>query len=136
MTLPKTSPNDISFTFLLCSLFTLLPSAFFFTRFSLKENVSHSILGRDSFLLNKADLLNLYAMLNSLVLKAFATTLLEPLIFKKKVLKSDLLFQYIRKFKHNYKYYFFSENTDYSYVPLDSEINYEAIKILYLLACL
>ena len=52
---------------------------------------------------------------------------------KKLFLKSFLLKKYLRKFKHNYRNYFFYKNGNFNNVPTEKEMNTSAIKYLFLL---
>ena len=134
--MPSSQLNDLeaNLSFLLCSVFTLLPEASFFTQFVLKKQVAHVRSGRDYFILDDSDILRLYPALNNVSLRRFAFSLLDPLIQNGSHKNSTLLVQFLKKFRYNYKRYFLLKNKNYSKPPTNLQINTSAIKTLYLLS--
>jgi len=125
---------EVNLSFLLCSVFTLLPEATFFRQFVLKKQVAHVRSGRDYFILHDSDILSLYPELNNVSLRRFAFILLDPLLRNGPCENFTLLVQFLKKFKYNYKRYFLIKNKNYSNPPTSREINTSAIKTLYLLS--
>ena len=125
----------VNFGFVLCSVFTLLPNMLFFKHAVLKQQVSRNFSVYPNFILPETDYnVSLYVTLNNLTLRQAAGTLIEPIIRNKSTLQSDLLLQYLKKFRYNYRRYFFVKNKNYSNFLTDIELNTGAIQTLYLLA--
>ena len=124
----------VNFNFILCSVFTLLPNMLFFKHALLKKQISRNFSVYPNFILHDMGYnSSLYVTLNDLTLRQVANTLIEPSIRNQSTFKSDLLLQYLKKFRYNYRRYFFVKNKNYSNFLTDIELNTGAMQILYLL---
>lgn len=141
----KTLSNvDVDLDLILCSLFTLAPSNELFKNINLKNDI-YCINGESYLLSNKENFKDLYNLLNESYLRQFAYNLLEPFrttepLVSNPLTKSGslddqtiLLQKYLRKFNYIYNRYFLTKNDNYNLSPTDKEINYFAIKSLFLL---
>ena len=128
-------PLIINSSPLICCLYTLVNR-----NTLLKENLKKDIFlhvnsKKDNFSADVKQLDELYKILNNLSLRRFAYRLIKPLVSKNNVEdindETSLLKKYLRKFKYNYRLYFFHQNDNYELLPTDKEINMSAIKSLF-----
>lgn len=124
---------------LICCLYTL-SSRNKFLKKKLKKDIYLYINRRKDYV--SADLEQfdeLYKLLNSLSLRRFAYRLIKPLPLVDKSNVQDicdetvLLKKYLRKFKYNYRLYFFYKSGNHELLPTDKEVNMLAIKSLFFL---
>lgn len=132
-----------SLDFLLCSLYTLYGNHEIFKKLNLRTDLDLDI--KNSFELKGKNLYQLESLLSQTALKQFILYLLTPFLTLNddlndatKLLKRDsyqitLLKKYMRKFRRNYKRYFFYQNGNYGNLPTDKEMNIYAIESLFLL---
>lgn len=125
---------EIKLSFILCSVFTLLPYDSIFITFALKNHVSHNLSGQDFIFTTKSNISDLYYLINKLNLRQYAYVLLEPMFRNTTEGNFELLTQYLKKFRYNYRVYFLPQIKDYSHRSTDYEINTFAIQTLYVLA--
>jgi len=137
--------SNVDIDIILCSLFTLTPSNKLFKNINLKNDL-YRLNGESYLLSNKENFKELYDLLNESYLRQLAYDLLEPFITKKHLLpepqrrseslyeQTTLLKKYLRRFNYIYNRYFLTKNGNYNLLPNDKEINFFAIKSLFLLA--
>lgn len=126
---------------LICSLYTLSGSHEVFEKLNLRKDldIKHFSDFKSENLYQLENLLS-QASLNQFILYLLTPflTLNDDLNGAIKLLNHDsyqlvLLEKYIRKFKRNYKRYFFYQKGNYVNLPTDKEINIYAIESLFLL---
>lgn len=120
---------------LICCLYTLANRNKFLKENFKKDIFLHVNSKKDHFSADVKQLGELYKILNNLSLRRFAYRLIKPLVSKNNVEdisdETALLKKYLRKFKYNYRLYFFHQNDNYELLPTDKEINMSAIKSLF-----
>ena len=120
---------------LICCLYTLANRNKFLKENFKKDIFLHVNSKKDHFSADVKQLGELYKILNNLSLRRFAYRLIKPLVSKNNVEdisdETALLKKYLRKFKYNYRLYFFHQNDNYELSPTDKEINMSAIKSLF-----
>ena len=120
---------------LICCLYTLANRNKFLKENFKKDIFLHVNSKKDHFSADVKQLGELYKILNNLSLRRFAYRLIKPLVSKNNVEdindETSLLKKYLRKFKYNYRLYFFHQNDNYELLPTDKEINMSAIKSLF-----
>ena len=136
--------SNVEIDIILCSLFTLTPTHKFFRNINFKNDL-YLIKGESYLLSNKEKFKELYNLLNESYLRQLAYDLLEPFITKQHLLpeqqkrneslyeQTALLKKYLRRFNFIYNRYFLTKNCNYNLLPTDKEINFFAIKSLFLL---
>jgi hypothetical protein len=131
---------------LICSLFTLLPTDELFQELNFNKYYSSTRLSGDLFLTESWCLNNFFLLINKSLVRQLAYTILQPLLIqenniqhsqhvniKNKSIEDQTLKKYLKKFKYLYKL-FFVENSFLSKASItDKEINFLAIKILFIL---
>jgi len=137
--------SNVDIDILLCSLFTLTPSNKLFKHINLKKDL-YRLNGESYLLSNKENFKELYNLLNESYLRQLAYDLLEPFITRKHLLPESqkrseslseqiaLLKKYLRRFNYIYNRYFLTKDGNYNLLPKNKEINFFAIKSLFLLA--
>ena len=120
-----------SLDFLLCSLYTLCGSHEIFKKLNLRTGLDLDI--KNNFELKDKNLYQLENLISQAALKQFILYLLTPFLTLNddlndatKLLKRDsyqiaLLEKYMRKFRRNYKRYFFYQDGNYGNLPTDKE---------------
>ena len=120
---------------LICCLYTLANRNKFLKENFKKDIFLHVNSKKEHFSADVKQLGELYKILNNLSLRRFAYRLIKPLVSKNNVEdisdETALLKKYLRKFKYNYRLYFFHQNDNYELLPTDKEINMSAIKSLF-----
>ena len=140
---------NISLSSILCMSYTLDENNNIFKKLNLKNENYLNI--RDGVQLSNKlyNFQEFYSLLNKSSLRRFAYKLINPLLIKNYLLypcniedkivaknvcaETILLKKYLRKFKHNYRNYFFYKNGNFNNVPTEKEMNTSAIKYLFLL---
>ena len=125
-------PIVISLESLICSLYTLFGNHEVFKKINLSSDLYLNLKNIDYFsnsqrIENLNEMKNLF---NNSSLKQFAFYLTLNIGLDN---ETNLLKKYLRKFKRNYKCYFFYQNGTYVNLPTDKEINLYAIDSLFLL---
>jgi len=135
--------TNLNTNLLICSLFTLLPTDRLFQELNFNKYYSSTRLNENLFLTEFWYLDNFFLLINKPLIRQLAYTILQPLIQENSTLDNNVnrknrsveeqtLKKYLKKFKHFYKL-FFLENSFLSSSPLtDKEINFLAIKILFI----
>jgi hypothetical protein len=126
---------------LICSIQTLFGNDTFFK----KPNIENNVYSNLSFHNEEGNFLEIYNLLNKVLIKQFAFKLLTPFVksendspdwdivnrfavYEENII---LLKKYLRKFRHNYKFY---QDKNHSSLPTNKEINMYAIEMLFLMA--
>ena len=130
-----------SLDYLICCLYTLSGSHKVFKKLNLRNDLDIKHFSK----FKGENFYQLENLLNKASLNQFLLYLLTPFLNLNddlngatKLLNCDryqlvLLEKYIRKFRRNYKRYFFYQNGNYANLPTDREINTYAIETLFLL---
>ena len=136
-------------SYIICTLYTLISKDKIFKKLNLKKETYLKLNSDNNLFIPKENIKDLYILLNTPALRRFAYNLAKPLINSPSQLiistkkgnplpqenynEIILLKKYLRKFKYNYRRYFFSQVENYDNFPTDKEINMSAIKILFLI---
>lgn len=136
-------------SYIICTLYTLISKDKIFKKLNLKKETYLKLNNDNNLFIPKENIKDLYILLNTPALRRFAYNLAKPLINSPSQLiistkkgnplpqenynEIILLKKYLRKFKYNYRRYFFSQGENYDNFPTDKEINMSAIKILFLI---
>tara|TARA_B100000497_G_C7643254_1_gene386783 strand:+ start:342 stop:755 length:414 start_codon:yes stop_codon:yes gene_type:complete len=131
---PALTCLEIKLSFILCSVFTLLPYDSIFITFALKNRLSHNLSGQDFIFYTKSTISDLHDLINKLNLRQYTYFLLEAIFRNTTEGNFELLTQYLKKFRYNYRVYFLPQIKNYSNLSTDYEINTFAIQTLYVLA--
>ncbi len=136
--------SNVDIDLILCSLFTLTPSNKLFKNINFKNDI-YCLNGESYLLSNKENFKDLYNLLNESYLRQFAYNLLEPFRTNRNLVTNPLtkceslddqtilLKKYLRKFNYIYNHYFLTKSGNYNLLPTEKEINYFALKSLFLL---
>jgi|TARA_B110000902_G_scaffold254734_1_gene319146 hypothetical protein len=138
------SPKPILDTkLLLCSLFTLLPTGELFQELNCTNSPVSTCLNSELFLTESWYVNNFSLLINKPLVRQLAYTILQPLIHAKnkkgskqrneKSIEEQTLKKYLKKFKYFYKLFFFDDSLSSKPLITDREINFLAIKFLFLL---
>ena len=130
---------------IICSLFTILPNDDFFKELNINKYYCSFRINEESILIDPVSLNNLFLLLNKPLVRQLAYNILQPLLqrtaniptytfdIRNNSLDNQVLKKYLKKFKHFYKL-FFVENTFLIKPRLtEKEINFLAIKFLFIL---
>jgi len=136
-------------SYIICTLYTLISKDKIFKKLNIKKGTYLKLNTDNTLFIPKENIEDLYILLNTPALRRFAYNLVKPLINSPSQLiisakrgntlsqencnEIILLKKYLRKFKYNYRRYFFYEGENYDNFPTDKEINMSAIKLLFLI---
>tara|TARA_B110000971_G_scaffold204399_1_gene225814 strand:+ start:9036 stop:9488 length:453 start_codon:yes stop_codon:yes gene_type:complete len=136
-------------SYIICTLYTLISKDKIFKKLNLKKETHLKLNSDNNLFIPNENIEDLYVLLNAPALRRFAYSLVKPLINSSSQLiisakKGNMLSQenyneiillkkYLRKFKYNYRRYFFCQSENYNDFPNDKEINMSAIKLLLLI---
>ena len=129
--------------FLICTLYTLASEDKNFKSLNLKYAICLDKKNNVSFY---KTIQNFRNSINNVSIRRFAFILVTPILTKNSssslltskdqdfINQTKLLKKYLKKFRHNYNRYFFFKSEYYDRLPLNKEINSQAIEYLFLLA--
>ena len=127
-------------SYLLCSLYTLIPNDPIFKKLCVKNKL-HVTLNQEIFH-NEKSYLEFSYILNKSSLRRLSYSIIEDFLIKKtfpkesKIVRGQetlLLILYLAKFKFTYYSYFFNLNEKTANLPPDKELNNYAIQSLFLI---
>jgi len=130
---------------LLCSLFTLVPNDELFKELNLSKYYYSNQLNGDLFLTDPKYLSNLFLALNKPLIRQLSYSILQPLFeetsittsntssIKINFIEHELIRKYLKKFRHFYKLFFLKTSALNNYQITEKEINYFAVKFLFIL---
>ena len=138
-----TTNSNPDLAFLLCGALTLEPSNNFFKRLVLKPNIfvqnKTSTLQKD--FQNSKELKEFSTIINCCSIRKVAYLIIRPFILKINTPNSYsddtqtlTLKKYLKKFNYFYRRYFLDRIENNHTTPTNKQINYYALKVLFLLA--
>lgn len=146
----KSLPNCtlIDTNILICSLFTLVPTDNLFKELNISRYYCSTLVSEDTFILDSVYLDKLSLLLNNPLVKQLAYNILQPLLQETSnrlspilntennsigYIEQQLLKKYLKKFKYFYNLFFLEKSLLLKYKLTDREINFLAIKFLFIL---
>jgi len=146
----KSLPNCtlIDTNILICSLFTLVPTDNLFKELNISRYYCSTLVSEDTFILDSVYLDKLFLLLNNPLVKQLAYNILQPLLQETSnrlspilntennsigYIEQQLLKKYLKKFKYFYNLFFLEKSLLLKYKLTDREINFLAIKFLFIL---
>ena len=140
----------INLNSLICSSYTLVENNKIFKKLSLQNDIYLGAKGCNEFFADIEYFYEFRRLLNTTALQTFGCGLIKTIlsnsnyfvtsndkneIVTKEISNETRLFKkYLKKFKYNYRRYFFYSNGNFENFPADKEINSSAVKLLFLLA--
>ena len=142
--LSKTQLN-YKLSFLICSLYTLVPGDNNFKYFSFEQDIILNMTNNSSFHREVKKIYEMYHLLNNVSIRRFTYFLVKPILNEEYLNKSFFnngeevneqtifLKKYLKKFKYNYRRHFYYKNGSHHDFPTNKEMNTYAIEYLFLL---
>ena len=134
---------------IICTIYTTSENHSFFKELNLNNDIYLNINNRDYFSSDVLHFKKFIEVLNKSSLRQFAYKLLKPILklrslqltsthqknYRSEKLSEDicLLKSYLKKFKYNYRRYFFLKHGNYENLPTNKELNATAIKSLFVI---
>jgi len=143
----KTSPGWIllNINLLLCSLFTILSNDKLFKELNINKYYCSFRLNEGFILIDPLSLNNLFLLLNKPLVRQLAYNILQPVLqeatntpiknfdIRSRSANNQLIKNYLKKFRYFYKLFFLDNSFLIKPQLTDKEINFLAIKFLFIL---
>jgi hypothetical protein len=143
----KTSPDWIllNINLLICSLFTILSNDKLFKELNINKYYCSFRLNEEFILIDPLSLNNLFLLLNKPLVRQLAYNILQPVLegatntpiknfdIRSRSANNQLVKNYLKKFRYFYKLFFLDNSFLIKPQLTDKEINFLAIKFLFIL---